>query len=119
MISSPRLKHTSIFSPETAEKAVSVFEEILSEQLHNRPASELCRKILLEHLIILTMRELPDNAKNTGNTFYMHMLKFLYSHFHESINVSDGARYAGYTPNHFNTLFHIIVVGDRYESSLY
>lgn len=89
------------------KKAVSLFSELVMEddRALSAPVFEVYKKSLVEQLIILMMRGLDGRCEKMKSPFAVRMLRYLYSNFCESITVSDAAEYAGYTPNHFNTLF--------------
>lgn len=72
-----------------------------AERLGNRAYLQL----LVEQLIILTLREIKKDALVSPQAFINRALGYLYSHFSESITVGDAAAYVGYTPNYFNTCF--------------
>ena len=90
----------------TAARAEAIFCALVEECEHpGRKAGDVLRRALIEELFILALRELPEREDRGGGVFVNRALGYLYSHFTESITVSDAAAYIGYTPNYFNTLF--------------
>lgn len=97
--------HVRLGEGEAAE-AEAIFARLVAECAHSdRMASAVLRRALVEQLFILALRALPTTASGRGSAFVNRALGYLYSHFGESIGVSDAAAYIGYTPNYFNSLF--------------
>ena len=98
--------HLSL-TQESYERARTIFSELTEDERDALPAdiSDVYKKTLLEQLMILILRHLDQNAPSAKSPFAVRMLGYIYSNFSEDIGVADAAAFAGYTPNHFNTLF--------------
>ena len=88
------------------DKAYALFSELTREEgALSASISDVYKKTLVEQLVIMIMRNISDKSEKSKSPFAVRMLGYVYSHFCDDISVSDAAEYAGYTPNHFNTLF--------------
>lgn len=92
---------------EDYEKAGALFSELVSDAHRSLSPTiaDVYKKTLVEQLIIIIMRNLNDRSEKSKSPFAVRMLGYIYSNFCENVSVGDAAEYAGYTPNHFNTLF--------------
>ena len=70
-----------------------------------RTASKVYLQCMVEELVILALRELPDKSEDIRSEFINRSLGYLYSRFFEDITVNDAAEYVGYTTNYFNAKF--------------
>jgi AraC-like DNA-binding protein len=94
-------------SPESAVLAGSVFDRLTdeSENGQERIGHNIYLQALAEELLILVLRELPQNQSTPPSTPVNRALGYVHAHFHEPISVADAAAIAGYTPNYFNSCF--------------
>lgn len=94
-------------SDQTAAFMQGIFVQLIEEceKGRERLANQIYIQLLVEQLVILALREIPQKLEEQFDVFLNKALGFLYSHFHQEIYVSDVASYTGYTPNYFNTRF--------------
>ena len=84
-----------------------VMEKLVDECLRSDSSvtSEIMLKALLEQLLVLIVREVPETAGNGGDSFVSRTLGYLHSNFRSPVTVYDAATSAGYTPNYFSAIF--------------
>lgn len=94
-------------SEKTAAVMKHIFEQLIEEcrEGEKRLANKVYMQLLVEQLLILTLREMPTGKQEHADTFMNRALGYLYAHFHDEISVAEVAAYSGYTPNYFNTRF--------------
>ncbi|MBE6928637.1 MAG: helix-turn-helix domain-containing protein [Ruminococcaceae bacterium] len=92
---------------ETARTACGIFSQLVDESAHghDRPGHRVYLQALVEQLLILVLRELPEHPASSPSTPVNRALGYLHTHFHEPISVGDAAAFVGYTPNYFNACF--------------
>lgn len=95
--------------PEAAEVTRFLFRQLVAECEEKRelPGSRAYLQAMVEQLMILALRHMNSEERVCPEAFINRALGYLYSHFAEPITVGDAAAYVGYTPNYFNSRFHM------------